>query len=148
MPLSLMRETKRIRVLGPFAAGTTVRKSSGVDCNGHDTVMFIVSIGTITASGSVVMKLQGSDTDVDGAYVDLSGAEKTMLDGDDDKLMTLELIRPIHQYNRVVVTPTTANAVIDLGIAILGKHSRTEPVPRDTSDSAYGYSTFISPVAE
>ena len=148
MSQSMLYATKRIRVLGPFAAGTTTRKSAGVDCNGHDVVMFIVGIGAITNGGSVVMKLQGADEDVDGSYVDLEGAENSMLTGDDDKLMSLELVRPIHRYNRIVVTPTTQNAVIDLGIAILGVHSRTQPVPRDTSDSHYGYESFASPAAE
>lgn len=148
MSQSMMYASKRVRVLGPFAAGTTARKSSGVDCNGHDVVMFIVGIGAVTPGGTVTMKLQGSDEDVDASYVDLAGAEKVMLDGNDDHLMTLEVVRPIHRYNRCVVTPATQNAVIDLGIAILGVHSRTQPVPRDASDSHYGYATFASPAEE
>lgn len=145
--LSLLKNTKLIRVMGSFASGTTARKSSGVDCRGLDTVLFIADIGTFVADGTVVMKLQGSDTDVDGNYVDLEGCEKTTKDGDDDKLMVLELVRPIHRYNRYVLTPTVGAAITN-GIALCGVHQRTLPTTRDDTVSHYGYESFISPEVE
>lgn len=145
--LSLMKNTKQIRILGSFASGTTVRKSSGVDCRGLDTVMFIADIGAFDADGTVAVKLQGSDTDVDGNYVDLDGAEVTTKDGDDDKLVVIELIRPIHRYNRMVLTPTVGAAITN-GIAICGIHQRTLPVTRDDTVSHYGFESYISPQPE
>lgn len=147
MSLSLMRNTKRVRCLIAYAAGTTARKGDGVDCNGFDTVMFMVLTGTITSPGTCAMKLQGADEDVDGSYADLTGTGITLLTGDDNKVTTLELVRPIHRYNRVVLTPAVANIVIDGAVALLGVHPRTEPCAFDASDSHYGRESTVSPVA-
>lgn len=145
MALSLLRESQRHRIMAPFGAGTTTRKSSGVDCNGFDTVLFIAGIGTITSGGSCIMTIEGADEDVDASYAALDGVSKTILDGDDDHLMCLEVVRPIHRYNRMVLDPETANVVIDLGIAILFKHARTIPCALGDTDSAYGAESFASP---
>lgn len=149
--LSILRNHRLIRVLAPVVAGTTEQKSAGVNCTGLDTIMFMQGVGTITSGGTVKMTLQGSDTDVDGNYVDLylpdgvTKAEKTLLDGDDDKILALELVRPKHKYNRYVLTRATANSVLDLGLALVGVHPRTLPVSRDASVSAYGWESFVSP---
>jgi hypothetical protein len=134
----------------PYAAAQTTRKSDGFDCTGMDTVLFTQAVGVIAAGGSATMTLQGSDTDVDGDYVDLYDANNdkcavTILDGDDSKLLQLEIVRPIFKYQRYVITISTANVTLDLGWVTAGVHSRTLPVTRQTSQSHYGYESYISP---
>lgn len=150
--LSILRNNRFIKVMGAYAAATTVRKSNGVEMKG-DTIVFVAGIGTITSGGSCAMKLQGSDTDVDGNYVDLYdqanvAMTKTILDGDDDKMMVLEAVRPRYKYVRYVLTPATANVVIDYGLAIQSVHPRTLPATRDSTDSAYGHTSWIGGTAQ
>ena len=129
------------------AAGTTTQTSSGLSCNGADNFLFLVLIGTITATGVPVISVQGS-TDGGSNYNDLAGTGVTLTaTTDDGKIIAVEIDLPDPSFThlRVQVTRPTANAVID---RILGfRHGRRlQPVTQGTlvhASSKY----VISPLA-
>lgn len=145
---SLLKNFEFHRVLAPVAAGTTDQKTSGVDRGNAQTLLFCVGLGAIVSTGTVVIKAQGSDTDVDGDYVDLAGAEITSADDQDNKLHLLEIVRPRYKYTRVYIDLGTANTTIDLVIAMVGNYPRTLPVTQPSTVSSYGNVSVVSPAQE
>lgn len=143
---SLIQNIGFIRVLAPQSAGTGTRKTSGVDCTGLDTIAFLIGIGTITSTSVITVKLQGSNTDVDGNYADLESTSFTVPDTDGSKLVLTEIIRPQYRYTRAVITIATANCVIDLVAAVTGINVRNVPVTQGSTVSTAGQDTNVSPV--
>lgn len=146
--LSLLKNFRLLRVKGPVAAGQTAVKSDGVDMAGAQSCLFVVGLGTLSAGNVTTVKLQGSNTDVDGNYVDLASSSYNVQDSEDNLLALIEIIKPKYRYVRVVVTPATANGVIDLIIAMVGVTLRNLPVTQSTSHCThYGNLSVVSPSA-
>lgn len=108
-----------VRVSNAVVAGTTLVKSTGVDmqqangtpCQG---VRAIVLLGALTANQVTRLKLQHSDTDVDGNYVDVtSTGTPYAADADGNKMLISDLFKPRKRFVRAVVERGTANAAID-----------------------------------
>ena len=102
--------------------GTT--KGTGVNLAGAHSAMVVWRTGTIT-DGSHACKIQHSDTDVDGNYVDapadcLAGTSPTIVAADDDVIRqsgyigTKKFIRPV-----IVTTGSTTGGIIGADV-ILG----------------------------
>ena len=111
------------RVVNATAAGATDVNGTGVDMQaggGADGVMFIASIGTLTATQVTQMKAQvSSDDDVADTYADLKNSQTdAMADGDSNKVIVLDVFQPPERYVRPVLERATANAVIDGIVAI------------------------------
>lgn len=49
-------------------------KASGVDRSGYDELTLLVDVGAVAAGGTLDVKLQDSETDVDGNYADITAA--------------------------------------------------------------------------
>lgn len=146
--LSFIKNIEFLRVNAPVAAGTTAVKSAGVDMAGCQVVCFVVGLGTLTDTNVTAIKLQGSDTDVDGDYADLASSSFNVQDSEDSKLALIECVKPRYRYTRVVVTPGTANGVIDLIIALRGVTLRNIPVTQPTASvTHYGNLSVVSPAA-
>ena len=145
--LSILKNFKFYRVLAPVAAGTTDQKTTGVDCAGVDTVLFCIGFGTVTSGAVITVKLQGSDTDVDGDYVDLvaPATAAVIADSESDKLVRVECVRPQQRYIRAYIDLGTANAVIDLAVAMTGVNIRNAaPLVQPTDVSNYGEVSAVS----
>lgn len=108
------------RVLDAVAAGTTVQNGTGVDMSGYDGVLFVLTVGTLTATQVTALKAQQSSDDGSAdTYADIEGSLVGPLgDDDDNDMLVLDVFRPEEQYVRPVVNRATANAVIDGVIAI------------------------------
>jgi hypothetical protein len=122
------------RVMNAVAAGTSVQTSSAVNMAGADGCLFILLVGTLTATQVTALKAQQSDDD--GSADDYDDLEGTLVgplgDDDDNKMLVLDVFRPSKQYLKAVVNRATANAVIDGVIAI--KYSvREAPITNDAS---------------
>lgn len=124
---------KTIRVMNAVAAGTSDQNSSVVDMAGYDGVRFIALFGTLTATQVTKIKVQqGTDATVTDA-ADLEGTATTALaDGDSNKMLITDIIRPRERYVRCVVDRGTANAVIDGVVAEVYK-ARSVPVTQDST---------------
>lgn len=116
--MNLSKRTKISIVIAPAAgvAATTDINSSSVDHQGDGGILFCVQFGAITTAAVTSIKAQGSDDD--STFVDLVGTAQTIADSDDEKLFYIDLVRPIHRYNRVVVDRGTQNAVVASALAI------------------------------
>ncbi len=129
-------------VVPATAAGTTNVNGSTVDLQGFDSVSFIVCFGTLTGGAVSGLKLQESD---DGStWADLAGTALAIADTDDNKSLRADLVQPRKRYARVVVTRGTANAVIDIGLAIL-RGAMKAPVSLSSTEA--GRETHNGPVA-
>lgn len=101
--------------------GTT--KGTGVDVSRGHSALVIWRTGTVT-DGSHACKIQHSDTDVDGDYIDapadcLAGTSPTLVAADDDVIKqsgyigTKKYIRPV-----IVTTGSTTGGIIGADVVV------------------------------
>lgn len=129
---SLVKDVKVTRVMNAVAAGTSNQSSTFVDMANFDSVAFVVSFGTITASAVTSVRLQGSASS-DGSSPTNIGSGVTVADTDDNKQVVVEVNRPAsYRYVGVIVNRATANAVID-GVSAFQTGSRVKPVTQPSS---------------
>src|SRR5258708_12768934 len=99
------------RVVNATAAGVTAINSTSVDMQDFETVVFEVSMGTLTATQVTSVKAQGSADNA--TFADIAGlVTGNALDADSNKLLLLEVYRPHHRYLRSLAHPPTPNAAI------------------------------------
>lgn len=96
------------------AAGTSAINGASCDCQRVDGVLVAVQMGAIVATAVTSIKLQGSDDN--STWADLEGTSQSIADDADDKLFYIDLYRPVHRYNRVVVSRGTANATVSAAV--------------------------------
>lgn len=131
--LGLLRNSNILRVINATAAGTTTISSSGVDMSDAETVTFYLALGTLTATAVPTVKVQQSDDDgASDAYDDLGGSLQTFDDQQGNKIVAVEVIRPLKRYVRIQVGRGTANAVLDGAVAVKS-HIRKTPVAQHST---------------
>lgn len=128
----LLKQNKIVRHNNGAAAGTsTITPGAGIDMQGFNHCLFLVLLGTITATGVPAIKIQQSDDDGStDAYSDLEDTAYAVTDAEDDEIIAVEIIRPTKRYLKLILTRTTANVVLDGILAILGgaqSHPVTQP---------------------
>lgn len=139
-----LSDSKYLRIQDPVAAGTAdTTESDIIDMQGFDSVEFITSIGTITATGTVDVQVQQDSDSAGGSMADLLGTKISYTAADGDKLAVHDIHRPKERYLRVTVVRATANAVIDLITARL-YNAKSKPVTQDT-DHVVGSELHASP---
>ena len=116
--MNLLKEVKITRVMNAQAAGTTDVNSNAVDMQGFESVLFVVAFGTIDAGAVTSIKVQESDDASFSTAYDIEGSRVSIADDEDNKLLIIEVHKPLRRYVRVVVDRGTANAVIDGAIAL------------------------------
>lgn len=136
--MNLAHNVSISRSLNAVAAGTSVQNGTAVDMQGWDGVVFILAVGTLTATAVTALKgQQGNASDgSDGA--DLLGTSVPLADTASNKLAVLDIYRPQKRYVRPVVSRGTANAVIDSVIAIRYR-GRKAPITLDSTVAAAEY---------
>lgn len=118
---------------GAVAGSTDITDAVSVDMQGYDGVMFIAQLGALTSSQVTKLAAYGADADTNHAA--LSGAETlAAADADSDKLLILDVVRPLHRYIKPVLKRGTANAVLDGIIAIRYRVSKA-PVTQGSTVS-------------
>ncbi len=130
---NLSKVAKIVRLVNATAAGTSDINGTHVDMKGYESVTFIAGFGALTATQVTALKAQQGALADDSDMADLAGTKVGPLaDGDSNKLLALEIVRPRERYVRPVVDRGTANAVVDFVIALLYKADK-EPVTHDAS---------------
>jgi hypothetical protein len=140
--MQISQNVKVVKVMNAVAAGTTSQNGSSVDMQGFDGVMFIAHLGTLTTSQVTKLQAQGSDDNSTFAAFSTDAVTAAMADADSNKVLVLDVFRPVHRYVRPTVERGTANAVINSVIAILYSSDK-EPIALDSSVSQL--SSFVSP---
>lgn len=124
---------KRTRVINATAAGTTAVNGAVIDMQDFETVTFEASFGTLTATQVTGLKAQAGTASDGSDMADITGASVGPLaDGDGNKMLVLEVVRPQKRYVRCVVTRGTANAVID-GVVAVQRGPKKLPVTQDAT---------------
>jgi len=129
-------------VMNAQVAGSTNVTGSEIDMQGFDGVMFIADIGALTASQVTKLQAIGSATSGAEAAFTTDAVTPAMADGDSNKLLVLDIFRPVTRYLKPVVERGTANAVINCVIAILYNVDHMPTVDHSTVSQ---HSTFVSP---
>lgn len=134
--IGLLKDVLITRVMNAVAADTSDQNSSIVDMQGYEGVLFVASFGTLTATQVTSLKAQQDTDSAGGTMADLTGTSVGPLaDGDSNKVLVLDVYRPLERYVRCVVDRGTANAVIDSVIAIQ-YGARKAPVTQGSTVSA------------
>jgi len=108
-------EIDRIKI--KVAAGQATTTSDVVDMSAFESVMFLIALGTVTATGICTAKIQQSDASGSG-FADLEGSSIVSTGtGSSNKIMQMELINPQKRYLKVVAVTSVANVEIDSIVA-------------------------------
>ena len=131
----LFENAKLQRVMVAQVAGTSdTLTSTGVDMTGYDGVVFLLSVGTLTATAVTSFHAAQGDT-LGGSYADLAGTSQSLTAGTHDDFMgSLTIHRPGDRFVRLEIVRATANAVIDDVTAI--RYRGNHPVTHDAATVA------------
>ena len=117
------------------AAGTSdITPSSGIDMqDGYDGCLFMVEMGTITATAVTSIEVhQSSDDGGNDSYTAIVGTKVVIADDDDDKVFWLDMVRPRERFLKCIVKRGTANAVLE-GITAIQYGAHTRPTTHDAA---------------
>lgn len=117
--------------MSPVTAGTgDTQTGLTIDTLGCESIVFLVYLGTLTASAVTTIKLQyGSASDLsDAVDVPNSSISVPQSTGGGKGWLTVEVHRPTKRYMRVAVVRATANAVINGAFVLMGRGGNLPPV--------------------
>lgn len=117
---NLLNNVEIVRVANASAAAQTAVEGAAIDMAGRTGVTFVASFGTVTADSVLTLKAQFS-ADGQTEWADIDGSATHTAAGTDgnNKVLALDVVRPVKQFVRAVVTRTAANAVVDGVVGIL-----------------------------
>ncbi len=141
---NLLSNVEFRRVLGYNAASTTNRKATIVDMAGYEGVTFVLTLGTMLNTGTVVLKAaQGDENDTAKMTESVATTGTVTSDGTDNVQLVLDVIKPKGRYVEAQVELDTANSLIEGIVAILhGPRDKAVSQP----DAVLAAKTFQSPV--
>ena len=129
----MLSENVSIREVGaPVAAASNTDSNSDIiDTTGWDGVVFIAPIEDSANTGVAHLKAEQNTANADSGMAALSGADATATSAADDdlnnKLLVLDVYKPLERYVQAVRTSGTANIAFGTLIAILYK-GRKAPI--------------------
>lgn len=131
--VSILEQTKTVRVSNAVSVGTSTVTSSAVDTAGFGGCMFLVLFGAITDGTPDIKVQQSSDDAAADAYADLAGTAIAMADTDDNDIGIVDVKAPKERYLKCVVTRGgSTGCVIDGILAVLYDPSEL-PVTQDST---------------
>ncbi len=116
--------------MAPVAAGTgDTQTGIAIDTLGYQSVVFLVYLGTLTASAVTTIKLQHGDAANLSDAADIAGTAISVpqASGGGKGWFSVEIHRPTKRYMRVAVVRATANAVINGAIVLMGRGNSLPP---------------------
>jgi len=125
--MNLLSDCRFQKVSNGAADGQGTTTSDEVDMAGFDSVAFIVSIGAITATGTVTVHAEQDVITGMGGAADLAGSAQAYTAADSNKLLILEINRPLERFVRCICVRAVANAVLN-GIYAVKRQSKNRPV--------------------
>ena len=115
---------KIMEVGAPIAnAANTDSNSDRIDMTGWDGIAFVVPVTDSAATGIAGLKVEQNTVDSDTGMAALSGASVTATcavnDDINDKLLVVDVYRPLERYVQAVRTSSVANIAFGSLIAVL-----------------------------
>lgn len=146
---NFVKNNKIAEVMAPVAAGSSIDQNSDIlDMAGFDGVVFIVPITDSAATGVATLTIEQNTANSDTGMAALSGATATATSATNDdlnnKLLIVDLYRPLERYVQGVVTSATANIAYGNMIAVQYKAAK-DPITAAASVQA---STLVVSPAE
>ncbi len=146
--MNLLNNTDISRVL-TRNAGTAGQTAKGtiVDMAGFEAATFVIAFQDVVAGAVVTARVAQGDVNNTGDMVVSTAALPaiTAAAADlDNKLLVIEVEKPLHRYLEIQVAVATQNAPID---AITCIRSRPAKAPRTQGDTVFDADTFVSPAA-
>ena len=136
----MLSEAVRIdRIKTAQSVGTGSVTSDTVDlgaAEGFDSVLFLVLFGTITDGTPKVKARQGAESDMSDA-ADLEGTSTAGAITDDNKMLALNIHRPLERYVDCVVTRGGSTGAVVDGVLALLYDSKKEPVTQSSDVAAH-----------
>lgn len=135
MSIRLTEDAKITRVMDAIAAGTSTQTSDIIDNKDFHGATFYAMLGDVLDTCALEFVIQqgsqaggGDMADVDdGNVVHVADATDA-----DDKVVAVEIQRPVSRYLRLKIVRATANAEID-GVLALQSDPKARPVTHDSS---------------
>jgi hypothetical protein len=133
-----------------LAAGTTDVNSDAIDVRNCMGVLIVLTLGAVVATGGLSIKVQQSN-DSGGSpddWTDLAGsASVTCADTDDDKMIAIEIRRPLKSFVRLAITRLDAANSEVLSVHYLLFGVRTMPTVQAVTAGQFVIApeTFASP---
>lgn len=134
MPINLLANSKITRHSNAVAAGvTTITPVTAIDMAGYDSCTFLVAFGVIDASAvtSIEVHCSSDDGAVD-TYTAVLGTNVVVSATDDNKIASIDVVRPPERYLKCIVNRATADSTVDAIIAIQ-TGAKALPVTADTT---------------
>ena len=131
------------------AGATDLEGEKVVDCAGYEGVLFIGQMNAVTASGELQMYAQYSNSSSTTDMVDDTGTAvgstaATATTDYDDKLLILDVYKPLKRYVSVHIDKSAQNSEIHVVAVRYGAHKL--PVEQSTEDFGVLEATvFVSP---
>ena len=116
------------------ASDTGDTDTTSVDCAGAEGVLFLVDLGTVSTGGLATCKVQqSSDDGSSDAFSDVEGSSLVNIgDASTIKQLLIEVINPQKRYQRLRITRSVGDVVIDGVIAMTFGH-KAEAVDQGTT---------------
>lgn len=121
--MQLSKNVKIEEVGAPVAAApNTDQNSDRLDMSGFDGVVFLVPVTDSVATGVATLTVEENDSDSDTGMTAISGAVATATSAENDdlnnKLLVVDVYRPLERYVQGVITSAEANIAFGNTIAI------------------------------
>lgn len=123
-------------------AGSTSVDGTAVDMGSADGVMFVAHLGALTATQVTNLQAKGSSDNVTFNAFTTNAQTANAADADSNKVLILDIFRPMTRYVRPTINRGTANAVINTVIAIL---YNLDKLPSTDGATVSQHATFVSP---
>ena len=133
---NLTKNVKVTRVLTSQVAGTSDTLSTSIiDMAGFEGVMFVAELGDVTNTAVLTLQAQQNTANSTSGMATLSGTSAQAAydtTSGDNKVLILDIYRPLERYLRAQLVRATANLVIDSVLAIQ-YGSRVAPTTHDST---------------
>lgn len=142
---NLLSNVKVTRVVAAVVAGQAATTGDILDMEGYEGVLFIAKFADVTNAAVLTLAAQGGNVAAGTDMATLAGSvtHTAASDaGDDDDLLVLDVVKPIHRYIRPVLTSATQDAVKD-GVIAIQYGARKVPITQGTT--VLDSDTLISP---
>lgn len=141
--MNLTKNVKLTKIENAAAAGQADLTSTTIDMEGFEGCMFVVSFSTI--AGAAVTSVEVHTSLVTGSgFTALLGTNVIVADDDDDKLVWIDIHKPLERFLRLIVKRATQDSTVDMVLA-LQSSPKTGPVTHDSTTVAGG-ELHLSPI--
>lgn len=134
---NFVKDVKVIVCSNGAAAGVTQVNSAIVDAFGFDEVVFMASVGAVTAGSVMALQMQDSNDNAATNMANIGGNAAVTDSGGatSNSVMIVDAVNVQKRYVRATFAPTVQNAVLNQIICVL-RRAKSMPVTQPASVSA------------